>query len=62
MKSLWSPLCAPGFVLSAFCSPPGSLLPNQKPQPSRTGPGARGHPAGSTPYLRVMAYAPGLAR
>src|SRR5271157_4345730 len=24
MKSLWSLLCAPGFVLSAFCSPPGS--------------------------------------
>ena len=29
MKSIWSPLCAPGFVLSAFCSPPGSSCPSK---------------------------------
>ena len=29
MKSIWSLLCAPSFVLSAFCSPPGSSCPSK---------------------------------
>jgi hypothetical protein len=45
--TLCSRLRAFRFLLAARV-----LLPNQKPQPSRTGPGARGHPAGSTPNLR----------
>jgi hypothetical protein len=33
MKSLWSVLCAPGFVLSVFCSPPGSSCANKSHWP-----------------------------
>ena len=29
MKSNWSLLCAPGFVLSAFCPPSGSSCPSK---------------------------------